>query len=118
MDDIRVCPICNTKLTSLRAPRYIGSINKWGKYVERLCTGANHFFQIFVEDNKVDYLKVSLVPDYSVFFTADYYNQKCIVSCLKNGISEHDIKIPRLIEPDFPDLVKLKEKISIYVVFS
>ena len=115
MDDIRICPICNNNLI----PRpSLHSSKRGGKIIERICTGINHLFQIFVENGKVDYLKISLKPDYSVFFVIDYYNNKCIISCLKNGKSEHDIEIPRIIEPDFPDLVKLKEKISLYVVLS
>lgn len=75
---------------------------------------------MFINDQtrKVDRIKVSLNPEYSIFFEVNYYYQKCIVSCFKNGKMEHNIEIPRIIEPDFPDLVKLKEKISIYVVFS
>lgn len=66
---------------------------------------------------KVDLLKLSLSPKYSRFLEIDYVNQKCRIICTKDGEHEY-IDIPKMVEPDFPDLVKLKEKISLYIVFS
>jgi hypothetical protein len=37
--------------------------------------------------------------------------------CMKNSETSY-IHIPKMIEPDFPSLEKLKERISMYVVFS
>lgn len=62
-------------------------------------------------------MKLSLNPKYSRFLEIDWVNQKCKITCVQNGEYDH-IDIPKMIEPDFPDLVKLKEKVNLYVVFS
>lgn len=79
----------------------------------------NHVIQVFynTRSKQIDFLKLSLNPKYSRFLEIDYYNQKCRISCVRDGNIEY-IDIESLIEPDFPDLVKLKEKVSVYVVFS
>lgn len=62
-------------------------------------------------------IKLSLNPKYSRFLEMDFVNQKCRITCSKDGENEY-IDIPKMIYPDFPDLTKLKEKVSLYVVFS
>lgn len=120
MDDTLVCPICDKKL---RNTKVVGSLiyalNKNSSHTERLCTGVNHTLQIFVDDEtgQVDLLRVSLNPKYSRYVEIDFHNQKSRVLCMKEGNLEI-IHIDKLIEPDFPDLTSLKEKVSVYVVFS
>lgn len=121
MHDTLSCPICGNKLRSIKqANKQLYQIGKVANYIERTCSdGMNHSLQIFVDEstNVVDLLKLSLNPKYSRFLEIDFYNQKCRINCLKEGKPEY-IDIPKMIEPDFPDLIKLKEKVSLYVVFS
>lgn len=121
MDDTLVCPICGNKLRNAKLTnRYLHPIKKFSDFTERTCTlGMNHTIQMFIDGytGKVDFLKISLNPKYSRFVEIDYINSRCRVSCLKNNIPDY-IEIDKMIEPDFPELTKLKERVSMYVVFS
>lgn len=79
----------------------------------------NHFLQMFVDgyNKKIDVLEVSLDPGYSRCLQMDFVNRRCRVVCRKENKPEY-INVPKMIEPDFPDLNRLKEKVSMYVVFS
>lgn len=122
MDDTTTCPICgNTLRNIILKDKFLHLINKRATFVERTCSkGMNHSLQIFTEVDgysKVHLLKVSLNSKYSRFIEIDFHNNRCKISCLKNNIP-YTIEIPKIIEPDFPDLEKLKEKVGIYVSFS
>lgn len=115
-----MCPICGNKL---RSTKMIGTmlytINKHAHYTDRLCSGSAHTLQIFVDEatGRVDLLRLSLNAVNSKYLDIDYHNQKSRISCMKNGVPHH-ITVDRIIEPDFPDLVKLNEKVQLYIVFS
>lgn len=121
MDDILHCPICGNKMrTSHHKQKLLHAVDKTADYAQRICSnGHNHIVNIWVDKStkKVDLLRISLNPKYSRFVDIDYVNQKCRITCAKDG--EYDyIDIPKMIEPDFPNLEKLKEKVSLYIVFS
>lgn len=121
MEDVTSCPICNNKLRTVRLNgKYLFSVNKTSNYVERTCSqGMNHSLQFFTDENtkKIDFIKISLNHKYSKFIEIDFINQKCRISCMKSGKAEY-IDIPKMLEPDFPNLTKLKEKVALYVTFS
>jgi len=119
MDDSLHCPICQNKFRNIKKNGPLHAIGKSGNYIERTCTGMNHSLQLFTNTRtkKVDFLKLSLNPKYSRFLEIDYHNQRCRISCFKDGKPEY-IDIPRLIEPDFPSLEKLRETISTFICFS
>lgn len=121
MNDTLTCPICQNKLRSIKTPnKRLYWIGKTSNYIERVCSrGINHSLQFFTDEktDQVDMLKLSLNPNYSRHLEIDFCNQKCRIRNIKDGTFEH-IDIPRLIEPDFPALAKLKETISIFMVFS
>ncbi len=79
----------------------------------------NHTLQLKVneETGKVDFMKLSLNPKYSRFLEIDFVLQKCRINCMKEGKSSY-IDIPKMLIPDFPDLTKLKEVVSLYIIFS
>jgi hypothetical protein len=123
MDDARLCPICGNKLRSYNSPAdqilfWISS--KKTKYIERNCTlGHNHTLQMFIDTatNKVDYLKLSINPQYTLFIEINYLAEKCFIVCMKDG-ERRVIEIDKIIEPDFPSLSLLSEKVNLFVVFS
>lgn len=134
MDDIMLCPICGNKFTSRstytsaldpealpikKVKRHCSRAPKPSNYIERTCTNMNHSLLTMVNKNtnKIDFIKMSLNHKYSRYIEIDFYHQKCRVSCMKDGNSEY-IEIPKMILPDFPDLVKLRERVGLYVVFS
>lgn len=121
MDDTSECPICGNKLRTVwLVNRHLHSVGKTANYAERTCsTGMNHSLQLFTDTvtKKVDLLKLSLNSKYSRYLEIDFVNQRCRISCFKEGKPE-SIEIEKMIEPDFPLLVKLKEKVSMYIVFS
>jgi hypothetical protein len=121
MDDTLTCPVCGNKLRNMKKIGPLHSIGKSGNYIERICSkGMNHRgLQFFVNEDtkKVDLLKLPLNAQYSRFLEIDFHNQRCRISNMKENKAEY-IDIEKMIEPDFPDLVKLKERISMYVVFS
>jgi hypothetical protein len=121
MDDTVTCPICENKLRTVRIDeKYLNPVGKYANYIERVCVGGmNHALQFFTDDatHQIDFMKLSLNPKYSRYLEIDFFNKKCRISCIKDGKTEY-IDIPKMIEPDFPNLLKLKDKVSMYVVFS
>lgn len=120
MDDTLSCPICGNKLRNIKLTgKFLHYIGKSANYVERTCSGMNHSVQFFTDEStkQVDLLKMSLSPTYSRYLEIDYFNEKCRISCWIDGAAEY-IDIDKMVELDFPDLVKLKEKVSFYILFS
>lgn len=120
MDDTLTCPICGNRLrTKNLSDHNLYFVENKANYVERTCTtGMNHCLQLFSEDpsKKIHLLKIALNPQYSRFIEIDLLNSKSRIICFKFGKPEY-INIPNLIEPDFPDLIKLKEKVALYIAF-
>lgn len=132
MDDTLFCPICGNKLRSITrtkrvmygfswVPVPIIDLGKYGNYIERVCTkGPNHRgLQFFTNEDtkKVHMLKLSIDPKYSVFLEIDFHNERSRISCMKNG-RPYYIEIDKLLVPDFPNLIRLKEKINMFVLLS
>jgi hypothetical protein len=121
MDDVLNCPICGAKMrTSHHKNKLLHPVSKTADYAERICSGGhNHVITLWVDKatKQVDLIKLSLNPKYSRFLEMDFVNQKCRITCTNKGENEH-IDIPKMIIPDFPDLTNLKEKVSLYIVFS
>lgn len=121
MQDVQLCPICSAKLQSVsKKKRKLHWINKVSTYAEKKCVkGHNHSLQLFTDKltGKIDLLKFSLEANYSKFIEIDFVNQRCRINCLKASVSSY-IDIPGIIEPDFPALEKLKQKVSLYVMLS
>lgn len=121
MDDILNCPICGNKLRNVKmANKLLHGTGKTSDYIERTCAqGRNHTIQFFTDEatNQVDLLKISLNPKYSRYLEINYVTKSCRISCMKAGKAEY-IEIEKMIDPDFPDLIKLKERVAMYVVFS
>jgi hypothetical protein len=121
MNDTLACPICQNKLRTVKLKDcYLTSSFKSSNYFERTCNGTNHSLQFFTNEDtdQVEILKFSLNPKYSIFLEINYVDQSSRVYCLKKGLISNTIEISKMIVPDFPDLVNLKEKIGMYVVFS
>lgn len=120
MDDVFDCPICKNKLRNIKLPaKYLHAVEKTADYVERTCTrGRSHSIQFFTneETGKVEFLKISLNPKYSRYIEIDFINERSRISCMKSGRVEH-IEIYKVLEPDFPDLVSLREKVALFVIF-
>jgi hypothetical protein len=120
MEDTTACPICRKKMRTMKAENmYLPSAEKTSTFFERTCSGPNHSVQFFtdVETKLVDVLKFSLDHKYSRYLEIDYINKRCRIFCMKNGDAKY-IYINKMVEPDFPDLDKLKERIATYVLFS
>lgn len=119
MDDTLVCPICGNKLQNVRRSQNVPFFNVEVSYWERTCAGINHSIQFFTDTStkKVDFLKISLNPQYSIFLEIDFKNQKCRINCMKEGQSNY-LEIKKMIIPDFPLLTRLKERVSLYITFS
>ncbi len=121
MDDTLTCPICGLRMRTINLDgKYLNATQKTADYTQRICNkGMNHTLSLFADksNNQVDFISFSLNPKYSRSIEIDFLNQKCRISCMKNGEAEY-IEIPKMIIPDFPHLTKLKERIGLYVVFS
>ena len=120
MDDVLDCPICKNKLRNINLPaKHLHGVGKTSDYIERTCTqGRNHSIQFFADTttDKIDLLKISLNPKYSRYIEIDFINERCKISCMKSGRAEC-IEIYKILYPDFPDLVSLKEKVALFIVF-
>lgn len=121
MDDVLHCPICGNKLrTSHLKHKLLYPVGKTANYAERVCSeGYNHIITLWTDKatKKVDLVKLSLNPKFSRFVEVDFVNQKCRITCAKEGKYEY-IKIPKMLPLDWPLLEELKSRVSLYVVFS
>lgn len=121
MDDTLTCPVCGNRLRNIRLPnRYFQMLDKKANFIERTCTlGHNHALQFFTDEGtgEVDLLKISLTSQGTRFVEINYVLGISRISCLKNGETYY-LEIEKVLEPDFPNLTKLKEKVGIFVVFS
>jgi len=96
------------------------TLNKNAKYIYRNCAESmNHTASFYFnqDSNKVDFLKVSLEPNYSKIIEIDFHNQKSTIRLHGNGASE-TIHLERTFEPDFPKLENLKKQINLFILFS
>jgi len=119
MRDILTCPICGDKLRSIKRKNKIFDLNQEAYYVERLCVkNISHFLQFFTDEGtgKVDLINISLTPNRSKFIRINFYTN--ISKVLSNFPLLNEVIIPKIIEPDFPDLIILKDKIKLYITFS
>jgi len=109
MENYSLCPICENKLRIIK---------KSTKLIEKTCTkGMNHSLQFLVSNNIVQQLKVSLDAKYSKFIEINFAkNNGRIILLLKN--KQTDIQIDKLLEPDFPSLKELKERVELYISIS
>jgi len=121
MDDILNCPICGNKLKNKNLPnKTLHFINKKSDYLERICSsGYNHVLMLFTDKNtnQIDLLRFAFTVNSSRFIEIDYINNKSQLYCNKNGQSQI-ININKAIIPDFPDLIKFKKTIEMYIIFS
>lgn len=120
MDDMLLCPICNTRLRTINLKnKYIAFLNKTSIFHERTCVGPNHSLLFFSDKktNKIDFFKLSLDSYYSKFLEINYIKQTSEIICFKQS-QQQVIKIFKILEMDFPKLIELKEKISLYVAIS
>ncbi len=122
MDDVENCPVCGNKLRNNHSKnKFLFPINKTSDYVERLCShGHAHIVSFWVDKKtkKVDFLRMSVNSISSQFIEIDFVNQKCRIQMKSPNKEPHYINVDRLLPLDFPNLEKLKEKISLFVLFS
>jgi hypothetical protein len=114
MKDIKFCPICNSKLYSVK-----NSFNK--NIIQRQCRyGINHYVLFYSNtiSNNIDWFKINLNCDNSIFIEIYFNEGKTIISCMKQGYENIRISIPKIIQPDFPYLISFKERIKMYVSLS
>jgi hypothetical protein len=108
--DTKICPICQNDLKSI----------KRGTTIERNCIHSpNHSLQFFVDQKtkEINLIKFSLNPQYSIFVEINYKLGNSRVICLINGQPQY-INVPKILEPDFPELKQLKKKVDFYVIMS
>lgn len=120
MNDTSSCLICGIPMRSINMKnKHLSGVNKTSDYIERTCAGYNHTLSFWSDilTNQVDLLKVSLNRKYSQWVDIDFINQKSRISCFNNSIPEY-IYLPSVPELDFPNLLKLKEIIQLYITFS
>jgi hypothetical protein len=119
MDDFTHCPICNDKMRvlhgiNLRLDKKILSLT------ERLCVkGMNHCLQSFSDPqtNEVVMIKTSLNPKFTKYVELYYLTNHSKILLCKDG-GQKEILIDKLIEPDFPNLDKLRKKVDLFIIFS
>lgn len=120
MLDTKICPICQSILKNKKLPKYhVTLINKTADYWLRICPSAiNHSLQLLSETNskQIHLIKFSICHKYSKFVELDILNQKSKISLLNHNQSKFII-LDKLLIPDFPQLIKLKEKVQTLITF-
>lgn len=106
MQDLSNCPICQNKLKN----------RNFNKAIQRTCAkGIAHFFSIKIIDKKV--VNLNLYLDDYTSLEIDYISGNSIYFYDKlNHLNK--IVIPKILDLDFPSLLNLKSKLSIYILFT
>lgn len=119
MDDTLICPICGNALKSTKSATFrMHTLNKTAKYIYRNCAEAiNHTASFYIDQNtnKIDFLKISIEPNYSKIIEIDFHNQKSTLRLHGNNASE-TIHLQRTFEPDFPALENLKKQVNLFIL--
>lgn len=115
MKDTLYCPICKVRMSSRKITWIINGIHQ-GPTISRLCAGFNHFLTMYIQGKRVAFLKVSLNAQYTRQVEIDYRSQ---TSSIIYPYSTFNVftKIPKLLVPDFPNLIELKEKVDVLLAF-
>lgn len=110
MDDTLLCPICGHKFRNIKRSAEI---------IERVCPGTNHVIQLFTNTVKqqVTEIKLSLDHKYSKHLNINYEKQSTQIICMRNSKPFY-IDLPEVLELDFPNLVKIKKKVDLYILVS
>jgi hypothetical protein len=119
VEDLHNCPICNSKFRVTRNINYfIPFIKKSADYIEKKCVSQpGHSIAIYVDNQKIDYVKFSLAENFSTYIFLDFLNSKSKVSFYDNGSNTQSLDLDHLLIPDFPELKLLRNKISKYSAF-
>lgn len=119
MKDTLICPICFNKLSNKEINSQLPDVPEGNKYIQRTCkNGIGHFLQIYTDPNgKVQSLLMTLGYDKTVRMN---YSNNTTTFILKSAMYDDGqvLLVPRILTPDFPKLEKLKEKLSLYTLFS
>lgn len=119
MDDTLICPICGDKLKNTKNHKNL-FIGKFANIIKRHCAnGMNHIITLYSDTsvNKVDFLRVSLEPNYSKIIEIDFHNQKSKILLYKNGLSQ-TMHLQKIFEPDFPALENLRKQVNLFILLS
>jgi hypothetical protein len=115
------CPICNNKLRVNHLNNFfLHPTGKISNYTEKVCSnGYSHIFISWFDNNTktLDLIKFSLKPDYNKYVQIDFINQTTLITVINDLYYEHKILVKKIIVPDFPLLMLLKDKINVYLTF-
>lgn len=117
MKDTLYCPICMNKLSNKVLSNFTANC-EMDSCIQRSCKeGINHFFSLLVTRRphyKPIMLLLNLGSDKSVQINFEKQISSIVFHKFSNTLQ---IKVPRVIELDFPSLKKLKAKMKNYVTF-
>lgn len=120
MNDSVFCPFCGDKFknsyTNNNLPKAIQGNTT---YIERVCASINHVVIFYTEKNtlQVDYIIFSIYPNYSVYIEVNFLHKATDIF-IYNREFKKEITLPKILEPDFPQLTKIKDIINMYLTFS
>jgi uncharacterized protein (DUF2225 family) len=106
MQDLSHCPICYNKLKN----------RTFNQSVNRTCAkSAAHFFSLKSTNKKVEHIVVYLDNYTSLEVN---FEKQCSFYYYEPTDPKMCLAIPKIMELDFPKLEKLKEKLSLYLLFT
>lgn len=111
MDDILNCPVCKTKFKNKNQ-----TISKIPLIV-RTCSEPDHVVQTFCYENKIHLMRITYGPNYSYIISLNFLESLTDIKLYKDSSLKFNISVSKIIEPDFPNLERFKEKIDFYVAY-
>jgi hypothetical protein len=110
--------MCGNKLINLNlTDQHLPFLHKTSSFITRNCpTGISHSYLHTTDQTtgKIDWIKLSFLPSQR-WIEINYITNKSRIVCLKDGEPDY-LDIGKALEPDFPAMEKLREKISLYVL--
>ena len=111
------CPMCGKKLTNSNSPSQIIG-GKLSKFTQSWCVSEfDHQFEILWDENsyQIDLMQINWDNCRSV--KLNYVNNISNIFCWKKNTA-YSIIVPRVLEPDFPNLKSFKEKVDLIILYS
>ena len=105
MENVENCPICQEKLKE----------SQFFNFIEKSCyNGYGHWLTLLIDSNSLKVINARFCLDVngSKIISISFKDKKTTIQFLQNSVKYNYIELDYSLEPDFPELTKLKNKIN------
>lgn len=121
MQDTRACLFCNKKLSNRNFPGQVFS-GVFANFSERNCQAdLGHTFKLIWNETHTcpAWLQITWRTSSNTVraMIIDFAQGTSLIRCWRNN-TPYDVKVERILVPDFPNLISLNEKVDLIILYS